>query len=134
MKKIIILAIFIGLLLPFFSFAQQSVSPPENIDEVKAMGQKAGTTIKEDLPGELENIFKEQVLPVWEKMYNWSVSNIWSKIDNWFQVIFQPLLKSEVEKRKPVVKEEFQKEKQELKQEAPQVGQTLWERFKELIK
>lgn len=144
--KIIIFLIIGGLILPVLSFApyrtcsgagfaqQGAVSPPENLEEAKVLGEKAVQITEKELPGNLENIWDNEVLPAWQRMYGWFLANIWSKIDNWLSDVFKPLLKEEAEKRKPLIEEEFQKEKQELKQEAPQVGRTLWERFRELIK
>ena len=135
LRKTLIILIISALLLPSFSFAQtDKVSVPENFDEAKNIGQKAWCIIKEELPQRIERIWQEEVLPVWQKMYNWFLEKIWLKVRSWFETNFYPLIKEEVEKRKPVVEEEFQKEKQELKEEAPRVGQSLWERFKELIK
>jgi hypothetical protein len=117
--KIISILVIFGILLPSFSLAQnQPVQPPENFEEAKEIGKKTLEVSKKELPGILERIWKEKVLPVWKKIYNWFKENIWSKI----------------EKRKSVIKEEFEKEKKELKEEVPKVTKSLWEKFKELIK
>lgn len=130
-KTIIILSI-IGLLLPSFSFAQ--VEQPETLEEAKEMGEKALEVSKKELPGILEKIWEEDVLPLWEKMYNWFMINIWPKIERWFKKEVEPRVKEEVEKRKPIIEEEFEKEKEEAKKELPKVTKSLWKRFKELLK
>lgn len=137
-KQLIIISIICGLLLPSFSFAQlQSFQTPETLEEAKEMGEKAGEEIKEKLPGILEKMWKEDILPVWEKMYEkWS--EWWdSSIQPWLQSIWgkiATLFGKEVEKRKPIIEEEFKKEKEEIKEELPEVTKSLWEKFKELIK
>jgi len=137
-KLIIISIIFLGLLASF-SFAQtQPIQPPETLEAAKEVGEKAIEVGREEMPGILEKIWKEEVLPIWQKMYSWFKRNIWdSWIGPWLQNIWQKIeniLGKEVEKRKPQIKEEFQKEKEEMKKEVPKVTKSLWERFKELIK
>lgn len=127
MKKVIISLILLGILLPGFFFAQEpKTQAPETIEDVKELGEKALEVGKKELPGIIERIWKEDVLPIWRKMYDWFKLNIWAKIWPWAE--------EEIEKRKPLIEEEFQKEKDELKEEAPKVGRFLWEKFKKLIK
>ena len=128
MKKAIVILILFGFLLPSFSFiqAQSQIKSPESIEEVKELGEKALEIGEKELPGILEKIWNEEVMPLWQKMYDWFKINIWSKI--W------PKVAEEIEKRKPLLEEEFEKEKEELKEEAPKVGKSLWEKFKDLIK
>ena len=134
-KNIINVLLILGLILPSFSFAQnQPISPPKTLEEAKEMGEKALETGQKELPGIIEEIWKEEVLPVWQKMYDWFKKNIWPKIESWFKKEVQPRAKEEIEKRKPLIEEEFKKEKGELKEELPGVTKSLWERFKELIK
>jgi len=119
-KTVIILAI-LGLILANFSLAQET-TPPASFEEAKKIGLK----MLKKIPEIIVKTWKEEVLPIWQKMWNWFKINIWAKI--------QPRVKEEVEKRKPQIKEEFKKEKKELKEELPEVKKSLWERFKELIK
>ena len=133
--KIIFFLLIFSLVLPGFSFAQpQSFQTPETLEEAKEMGEKALETTQKELPGILEKIWKEEVLPVWQKMYDWFEVNVLPKIKSWFKKGIEPKVKEEIEKRKPVVEEEFQKEKEEVKEELPEVTKSLWEKFKELIK
>jgi len=134
-KKLIPIIVIFGLLLPSFSFAQnQAIEQPETLEEAKEMGKKALEVSKKELPGILEKIWEEDVLPIWEKMYNWFLINIWPEIEGWFKKEVEPRVKEEVEKRKPIIEEEFKKEKEEAKEELPEVTKSLWEKFKELIK
>jgi hypothetical protein len=135
-KKILInFLIIAGLIFPILSLAQQQpISPPENMEQAKELGQKMGESAKENFPGVIRKAWEEDVLPIWRKMYNWFKENIWSRIVEFFKNLIQPKIKEEVEKRKPIIEEEFQKEKQEMKNELPEVTKSLWGRFKELIR
>jgi len=127
MKKTIAILIILGLFMPVLSFSQEtSITPPETVGEAKELGEKALEVGEKELPGILQKIWQEDVLPVWTKMFGWFKDNIWIKV--W------PLAEKEIEKRKPMIEEEFEKEKEELKEEAPEIGKSLWEKFKELIK
>ncbi|MDD2696765.1 MAG: hypothetical protein PHE52_01230 [Candidatus Pacebacteria bacterium] len=125
----------LGLILPVFSLAQteNQVTPPETLDEAKQMGEKALEVGQKELPGIIERIWKEEVMPIWQKMFDWFKANIWPKIADWFKKFITP----EIEKRKPVIEGEFQKEKQEMKESAqtelPKAWDYLWEKFKQLI-
>jgi len=118
MKKLISILIIFGLILPGFTFAQ-SVNQPQDLKEVQKTGEKVLKETKELLPGILERIWKEEVLPIWKRMLDWFLVNIWSKF-------------------KPIIKKEFQKEKKEMeesaKKEVQKAKTSLWEKFKELIK
>lgn len=122
--------IVVILLVSLFSFgnfaaAQNSLSQPETVEEAKELGKKALEIGKKKLPGIIEKIWEQEVLPIWQKMYNWFLENIWAEV--W------PYAEKEIEKRRPLIEEEFEKEKQELRKEAPELGKSLWQRFKELI-
>jgi predicted PurR-regulated permease PerM len=129
-EKLKIITIFLmisGLILPSFSLAQnQIIKIPETLREAKEMGEKALKEAWKQLPGIIEKIWEEQVLPVWQKMWKWFQENVWQKIASLFQ--------KEAEKRKPIIEEEFQKEKEELKEELPGTTKSLWEKLKEFLK
>jgi len=129
MKKVIISLIILNLLAPAFSFAQ-TTNLPETPEDVKVLGEKALEVGEKEIPGMIKAMWQEQVLPVWQKMFGWFKANIWPKFYSWFQKEVTP----EIEKRKPLIEEEFEKEKEEVKQELPQVGNSLWEKFKQIIK
>jgi len=138
-KKFISILIIFGFFLPSFSFAQeQPFQPPKTLEGAKEMGEKFGEAAKEKLPGILEKLWKEEVMPIWSKMWNWAKNwlenAVWPWIIGFFKEKIKSSLEEEIEKRKPIIKEEFEKEKQEIKKEAPEVGKSLWERFKEIIK
>lgn len=110
----------------FFADAQGQTHPPGNLNQVQEVGERALEISKEKLPGTVEKIWQKEVLPVWQKMLDWFNQKIGLKIKGLFL--------GEIEKRGPVIKQEFQKEKQEVREEAPKIGQTLWQKFKELLK
>ena len=127
-KKIISILIISGLLLPIFSFAQnQEFKQPETFEEVQEVGERALETTQKELPGILKQIWKEEILPIWQKMYDWFKTNIWPTIESWFKKEIEPRVKEEAEKRKPIIEEEFKKEKEEAKEEVPEVTKSLWE-------
>ncbi len=116
-----------GLVLPSFSLAQgNGIKVPETFEEAKELGERALEIGKEKIPGTMETVWNEKVLPLWTKMYEWARTNIWLKI--------QPLIEREIEKRIPLMKEKFEKEKQEMKEELPVITKSLWQRFIELWK
>ncbi len=128
-----------NLLLPAFTSAQNVIlNQPENLDQAKQMGQNALEVIKNDSSGIIKNIWNNEVLPVWKKMFDWAKVHLWQNwLKTWFDNIWQAVKRiftSEVEQRTPTVKENFQTEKGQLKEEVPEVGKSLWEKFKELIK
>ncbi|MDI6602859.1 MAG: hypothetical protein QME57_01925 [Patescibacteria group bacterium] len=147
-KILINILVIFGLLLPSFSFAptpnlvwgfaqQPLIKAPETLEEAKEMGEKILEVTKKELPGILERIWREEVLPIWQKLWNffkklWNFY-VWPAIKKLWQKIATPF-KKEIERRKPIIEKEFKKEKQELKTEVPKVGKSLWEKFKELIK
>jgi len=132
-KIIINFLVILGLILPCFSFAQKEVtSPPETLEEVKTIGMKALKLLPETLRG-----IWQEALDIWQimgkKAKNFSDSYIWP----WFQNIWQKIQSffgKEIEERKPGIEREFKKEKEEMKEEIPKVGESLWKRFKEIIK
>lgn len=114
----------------FFSPLACAEGLPENAEESKALLEKGIDAAISQLPKSLINIFKEEAVPIWKKMYDWFYSHWGYKIVGWFKKNVEP----EIEKRKPDIKEEFEKEKSEMKTEAPQVGKSLWEKFLKIIK
>jgi hypothetical protein len=138
-KITLALAIILNLAVPIFTFAQTNLlNQPQNVNQALDVGKKALETTQKEMPGLIGRIWQNEVLPVWQKMLDWAKNNLWeNKLGSWLKNFWQKtkeIFSSEVRQRTPVVKENFQKEKQQLKEEAPQVGQSLWEKFKELIK
>ncbi|MBI4101468.1 MAG: hypothetical protein HY443_00695 [Candidatus Nealsonbacteria bacterium] len=125
-RNIIILSIM-SLGLAGFAFAQNPEPEiPADLNQDQKIGEGIWGTIRQELPDVLEKIWQEQVIPVWQKMLDWFNQKIGFKIKGLFL--------GEIERRGPIIKEEFEKEKQEAKEEAPKVGQSLWQKFKNLIK
>lgn len=123
MKNIILTSIIACLLLPNFAFAQNL---PETTGEMKEFGQNMLQQTEERLPGMIQQMWKENVLPIWTKMWNWLVSHINAKIMSW--------LNPEIKKRKEIFQENFPGEKEKMQQEVKKEGSSLWQKFKELIK
>jgi predicted RNA-binding protein Jag len=94
--------------------------------KILAAKEAEGGELLEKILIEIKEKWKEEVLPIYKKMWNWFKENIWAKI--------QPLLKAEYEKRKPEVKEEFKKKTKEIKKEAPQFLEKIWEKFSSLFR
>lgn len=133
--KILTILLISGLVFANLSLAQQDgFQAPENLEEIQEIGEQAYEKGKQELPGILERIWQQSVLPVWKKMYDWFMINVWPKIEGFFKREVRPRVEQEVEKRKPIIEEEFEKEKQEMKEELPKVSKSIWEKFKELWK
>ena len=131
-KVLLAALIVLGVILPNFSFAEEAkIEVPENLEEVKELGGKAVEIGKKELPETMEKAWQEEVLPLWQRMYDWFKRSVW-------EPYFAPFFQKEIEKRKPEIKEEFEKEKQEMKEpakeEIPKATKSLWEKLKELFK
>jgi len=140
---IIIAAVMFGMGLPVLTFAQtEPISPPGTLEEAKEMVERGLERTVRELPGILRKMWEEEVLPVWQRMYDWFYSNIWLRIKGWFEEEVEPRVKEKIEEkieeRKEIIKEGLEKEKEELKEELrgfiPQTLRSLWERFQELIR
>ncbi|MBU0547013.1 MAG: hypothetical protein ABH876_00345 [Patescibacteria group bacterium] len=138
----LLLLVLTIVIIPSSSWAQETkiIEVPENTSEIKLFLNNIWEKMKSILPGKIEQIWKEEVLPIWSKM-----RDVWSKwwdtsIQPWLEIIWDKtmsLLGKEVEKRKPYIEQELQKEKEEFIKEAdekiPEEGRSIWERFKDLI-
>ncbi len=134
---LVIFLLIFCLLLPGLVFSQTPVEPPKTLEQAEEITKEALGVVEKELPGILEQMWREEVMPIWKSMWQrfknvWE-AHIWQRIETLWQKV-QTLLGKEIEKRKPLIEEEFEKEKEELKKELPEVGQSLWERFKELIR
>jgi hypothetical protein len=121
-KKIIIVLIIFGFLLPSFSLGEvpNIIEAPKTIDEVKKMAEETIVDTKRELPGILEQIWRNEVLPIWRNMWRWLNSKI--------QTIWQG-----IQERKSIIKEELKREKEEIKKGVSEISRLLWGKFKELI-
>ena len=148
--QLILSLILMGLILPSFSLGlEPPIEPPETIGETKELIEKGGQKIVEETPGIIKEIWRDEVLPIWGKMWDWFkglwqsriqplFSNLWySTLKPQIQSLIQKakgLIGREIEERTPEIKEEFEKEKEEMIEQVPEVSQSLWQRFKELFK
>ena len=134
------------LVFPILTFAQKNImGPPGDLEEMKEMGESFKEETEQKALGIFARIWKEEVAPVWQKMWNCSsnwwnnsfvpfIKGVFGKIGDFFIGKIKPSVEEEFEKRKSVVEDEFQKEKEELKKEAPETGRSLWKKFKDIIK
>jgi len=151
--SIILSSIFIicGLILPNLLYLAAetnsgNVQLPENIEEIKQLGKEVGQKTQAELPGILEKTWKEDIKPLWQKiwgtLWNW-FNGLWQnvirpKVKDIFLKEVEPRIQEEIGKRKPQIEKEIETGKQVIKEEAKQetlkIGQSLWERFQALLK
>ena len=123
MNKIIFIGVLIGLL--FTQNVQAATgSIPVNIEETL---DRVMDFLLHDLPALIKGIFEENVLPIWNRMYEWFKENIWEKI--------KPLTTEEIERRKEIAEEEARKEKEELLAEIGEISikNDIWEKVKDFL-
>lgn len=155
MSKILIMLLLISFLLPNFCFAQEPppIEAPETIEEGKNMALRAAEKIIKLMPGIVIDTWRNDVVPLWARMWQW-FKNFWKSyavktFDYIWYLKIKPSVKSlfykiedgfleflgkEVKERRPIIEQEIEKEKQELKEEFPRDTETFWERFKDLLK
>jgi len=164
MKKIIIILIVVGVLLPNFSFGQgeedESSSspfavaregeetlpllPPRFAREGEEPSTKMPETIEEakELGKKALEVGEKELPGIIAKTWQEKILPVWQKMWHWFKTNIwsrvENWLRSEIEKRKEILKEGLEAEKKEIKEElkteVPKTGQSWWEKFKELIK
>ena len=129
------------LLFPFFVLAQQEkgivpIQAPQTLDEAKSFGQHAFQAI----PDAIATIWKEEVAPVWTKMFSFA-KDLWDRFIAWriehFINTVRGLIGGDTKKQSPAVQQEVIKQKetiQEIQKEKEKVSQSFWERFAELFK
>lgn len=126
--------LFIGLVLPTFSFAQKTVPPlqaPNSWDEVLALGKKALFFFPNALKAAWQDAMQIWLKiaaffdRIWDKYVFSKIKSVWKKISG--------ISGKEVEKRKTALPRELEKEKQEMKTETIDSGKSLWQKFKGLF-
>jgi len=135
MKKIILISLIIlNLGLSSFSFAQDTtIEVPESFEEAQQIGEQALDVGKEKLPDIIKEIWREKVLPVWQKMYDWFYENIWLKIKGFFSREVEPRVEQEIEIRKEIVDQEFEQEKEEVKKDLPKFLNSIWNFIRDIV-
>ncbi len=129
-KQFLTLFILFNLVLSGFCFAQDDIiKAPETFEEAQQMGEQALEIGKRDLPGIIKELWYGKVLPMWQKMYDWTYINIWVKVKNFLG----PRVEKEIEVRKEIVEQEFELEKQEVKKELPGFLDRLWQFIRDVI-
>ena len=129
-KTILIFLIILNFVFPSFSIAQDDgLKVPENFEEAQQMGEQALEIGKRDLPGAIKELWYDNVLPVWQKMYDWFYTNVWLKIRNFLG----PRVEQEIETRKEIIEEEFEQEKKEVKKELPGVLDKIWKFIRDIF-
>lgn len=101
LRKTIISLIIIGIILPNLCFGQETsaIKIPTNFEEVKILGQKIFDSTKTVFPEMITKMWKQEVLPVWNKIGE----------KEWFTNRVK-IFKEELRKEKQEMKESFQKE------------------------
>ena len=125
MNKIIVLGVLIGVL---FSQNIQAATTTDAIAlNIEETFNRVIDFIVNDLFGIVKGIFKEKVIPLWEKMYEWFKENIWAKI--------KPLTEAEIERRKQIAEEESQAEKDEIIEEMEEISikNDIWGKIKTFL-
>lgn len=127
-KTILITLIILNMCFSSFCVAQNnSMEVPESFEEAQQMGEQALDIGKEKLPDIIKEIWREKVLPVWQKMYDWFYENIWLKIKGFFSGEVEPRVEQEIEIRKEIIDQEFEQEKDEAKKEFPGFLNKIWQ-------
>jgi|GEM_PF-579608 len=149
-QKIVVFSLILSFFLPFSGFCQEApISQPETAEETKNFIIKGFEIIKERMPNAIKNIWQEQVLPIWKKMWD-LFKNFWNNyIKSFFSYFWYSFLKpkiqfviqevkeflgQEIEEKKPIIEEELQKEKEKIREEIPTVSKSLWQKLKDLIR
>ena len=121
---------------PLTDLQQEIINTLKGIEEAKEFGKQIG----EQLPGEVEEIFNSEAMPVWRNMWA-KFGVIWENtITVWIDSIVEKLTSlvgRQLDGKGTQLQEEFKKEKaelkEELKNEAEGVVDGIWERFKSLL-
>jgi hypothetical protein len=102
MKKIIFSVLIFALIFPLFSFAKD--------EKMKNWIERIIISLK--------GKFKNEVFPVFKRIWEWLKINIWEKIAS--------LFKKEIEKRKLEVRKEFKRKTEEMKKEMTKILEKIW--------
>lgn len=157
LSSVLIISIF-GISIPFYAFAQSPLPGTNSIIPEGSRGEEGKGTVPVEAPATTEeaksfiskilSFFPNALKKTWEAAKNilqkffefWS--SFWDNtVQPWLKGIWDKLLSflgKEIEERRPAIKEEFEKEKEamkeSIKEEGIEVGKSLWEKFKDLIR
>jgi len=130
--KLIISILILGLMSISFCFAQDipvGFEAPETFEQAQQLGEEALEIGKKQLPDIIRDVWNNNVLPVWQKMYDWAYTNIWLRIKN----LLGSRVEQEIEIRKEIVDQEFEQEKEEVKKELPGILNKILEFIKNVV-
>lgn len=136
----IIIVLIVAVLVPSFAFAQGNSTNLPAVPETIGDAMSFLLQVIKATPGAIIDVFGEAI-KIFAQIIKWAWAQwdkyVWPQIERLWQKLLG-LFGKEVEKRKPIIQQELEKEKQELRQEIQQqterAGQSLWERFKDLIR
>ncbi len=133
MKKTILISFIIfNLVFSGFCLAQDipvDFEIPETFEEAQQLGEEALEIGKKQLPDIIKDTWYNNVLPVWQNMYDWAYTNIWLRIKN----LLGSRVEQEIEIRKEIVDQEFEQEKEEVKKELPGILNKILEFIKNVV-
>jgi hypothetical protein len=147
----LILFLIIIFISPFLVSSQENsgLTQPKTIEESKNFFVKAAQVLIEKMPSSIKEIWRNQVLPTWQKMWNW-FSDFWKNYigdklnEFWYSFLkpkinlllnkFRVLLNQKIEKEKPIIEKELQGKKEIIDKNISTNTQSYIEKFKELIK
>jgi hypothetical protein len=139
MKKIfLIFSLMFICFSPLQIAAQTQAEIPENIDEAKALGEKAVNVVQNQGWGILKNVWNNDAMPIWKNMFTWAKEHIWNNFlgpklkSIWTNAV--SIFKKEVEYRTPTSEQKINEEKTQIKEEAPTLIKSIWEKIRDFIK
>lgn len=148
------LHLFLPLFFLVFCFlisnkAVAEINQPKTLEESKNFIAKAIDILVKEMPGKISEIWRNQVLPIWQKMWDW-FSNFWKKNlgdkigSFWYDFIkpkinyfldkIRTLLGQTIEKNQPIVEKELQKGEEGIKKNLPPNTRGYLDKFKDLFK
>jgi len=133
MKKTILISFIIfNLVFSSFCLAQDALvdfETPETFEQAQQLGEEALEIGKKQLPDIIRDVWNNNVLPVWQKMYDWAYTNIWLRIKD----SLGSRVEEEIEIRKEIVDQEFEQEKEEVKKELPGILNKIWKFIRDVV-
>jgi len=148
-SKTAILVLIVSLITPNFIIAKEPpLELPENLQQTKEMIIQAIRKFVQEMPSVIKNIFKKEVIPIWQKMWNW-IKDFWQNqikpfFNNLWYFNLKPKIRLVIEKirnlfnttirrKEKEIRKEFTKEKEEIKKEVSRIIESLWQRLKNLL-